>query len=65
MTGHHDSGTAMPLAPVIKGEFDLDALLKIPLCEQTDPLRRPINLVLDEMNRIRKINGNVTTLASP
>jgi hypothetical protein len=50
MTGHNDTRTAMPFAPVIEGELDFGAYPKGPLGEKTHSLGRPVNLVLNQVN---------------
>ena len=56
MTRDDDSRAAMPLALVIEGELDFRADPEGPLREQADPLGRPLNVLLNEIDRIRKTN---------
>jgi hypothetical protein len=60
MAGHDDSRTAMPFAAMIEGEFDLRPLRKMPLGKQADSLGRPANLILNQADRIRKTNRDLS-----
>jgi len=48
----------MPLALMFKSELDFDTLGKSPLGKQTDPLRRPLHLLIGQVERIGKIDGD-------
>jgi hypothetical protein len=50
MTGDDNSRAAMPFAPVIEGELNFGAHPKGPLGEKTHSLRRPVNLILNEID---------------
>lgn len=54
MASHDDSGTAMALPLMLEGKFDFRTFSKGPFGEQLDPFGRPVNLVMDKIDRIRE-----------
>lgn len=64
-TGHDDSGAAMSFALMIEGELNLGPDLERPFSQQTDTLRRPLDVLLNKMDGVRKTNRDVHALISP
>lgn len=50
MAGHDYARAAMAFAPVVEGELDFRALRKGPLGEEDYTLRRPMDLVVNEVD---------------
>jgi hypothetical protein len=65
MAGNHDTGAAMALPPMIEGKFNFGSLLKKPFCQETDPFGRPVDLIMDQIDRIRKTYRNVRRPVNP
>jgi hypothetical protein len=65
VTSHDDSRAAMPFALVIEGELDFRAHPERPFCQETDSFGRPVNLILNQIDGIRKTNRHTPTLARP
>ena len=56
MTRHDDSRAAMPFATVIEGKLNFRSHLEWPFRQETYPFGRPLNLILNEIDRVRKAN---------
>jgi hypothetical protein len=50
VTCHDDSRAAVPFSPVIEGELNFRSHPERPLCQKTDSLGRPMNLIPDQID---------------
>ncbi len=62
---HNDAGTAMPFALVIKSKLDFGADLKGPFGQETDTFGRPLDMLLNEIEGVRKTYRDAHSLVSP
>jgi len=65
ITSYHHTGTTMPLSLVVEGKFYLRTLCKKPLCQKANSLRRPMDLLLNQIDGVRKTDRNLRSLFNP
>jgi hypothetical protein len=63
--GHNDSDAAMSFALVIERELDFGSDLERPFGQETDTLGRPLDMLLNEIDGVRKTNRNAVALVGP
>jgi len=65
MTGHDDARTTMPFTLMVKGKLNFGSLRKKPFREEANPLGRPVDLLLNQIDGIRETDSNSRSLLSP
>ncbi len=63
--GDNDPDAAMSIALVIEGELDFGSDVKRPFGQETDAFGRPLDMLLNEIDGVRKTNCNALALISP
>ena len=65
VTSHDNSRAAMPFSTVIEGKFNFRTHPERPFRQETDPFGRPMNLIPDQIDGIRKAYPYLRSLVSP